>query len=214
MGDGLSRDRSKQLFDPIVPGGVLGAKPNTSLDPSVWKIILIGPDCSGKSNIARHIAHKLGVLPVGNRRINDDLQAAIHVLNFVNMEVRRNDAPFVLDQFMYPVDIVYNNTLRHSASIMDRVEPMILKHLVAHNVLFLHIDANPDTLEERFNQRGDELWDINQIIRVSRAYRHYFAKMQYILHYRYLDTSDLDKKASADAALKLVENFYSWEMEK
>jgi cytidylate kinase len=194
-------------MDRSVPGGVLGAKRER-------KVILIGPDCSGKSTVAEYLAQQYGVLPIGNRRINDDMEAALHVLNFVNTSVRKDDAPFVLDQFMYPVDIVYNKVLRDSESVMTKVEPLIVKHLVEQDVLFLHVDADSKTITERFEQRGDELWDLEQILKVAQAYRTYFKTKRHLLHYMHLDTSELTKAQACKAAHILVETFYTWEESK
>lgn len=188
----------------------MGGKEAKQRIPDDRKVILVGPDCSGKSTIAKFLAEKYGILPVGNRRINNDLDAAIHVLTFVANEVVRNDAPFVLDQFMYPVDIVYNATLRQSHSAMEDIQNLILPKLVEHNVLFLHVDAGDEAIEARYNERGDELWDLQQILKVSSAYRRYFDYMRNHtpIHYRRIDTSKCSVEAMCSGAYQLVEDFY------
>lgn len=200
MGDAYSRDvwnKSKNLDELIdVPGGGL-AKP---------KIILMGPDCSGKSNLAHRLALHYQCLIVGNRRIKDDLEAAHTVLDFTMKVICNPDVSFVLDQWQYPVDIIYNKELRGADSIMVAVEKIILPYLKKHNVVLLHVDASDSTLRDRFAVRGDELWDIEQILKVAAAYREYMPKSP-LIGYR-IDTSNLSKDQAAQQAISLIDAHY------
>lgn len=207
MGDAFSHIKHT-MGGLTVPGW--GVLPNNKKDPRDRKIILLGPDCSGKSTIAKHLASKYEVSAIGNRRINHDLDAAQHVIQFVRESVI-GDTNFVMDQFMYPVDIVYNEALRGEASIMELVEPLILPYLNGHNVLFLHIDATDEELERRYDIRGDELWTASQIRTVANAYREYFKEMYTQMHYRYLNTTTLSIDEANQRAYEIVENFYGWE---
>src|SRR5690606_17072787 len=103
----------------------------------------------------------------------DDLDAVAAVLDFVRKVVRDSDEEFILDQWQYPVDIIYNRTLRHMPSPMETIESLILPELIVGRVLFLFIDASDEELTRRFNQRRDQLWTIDQSNEVAHAYRYY-----------------------------------------
>jgi AAA domain len=197
MGDAYSRDSKRDTYSlSDVPGGGL-AKP---------KIILIGPDCSGKSNLATRLGHHYGCRIIGNRRIKDDLEAAYSVLEFTRRHVASPSSSFVLDQWQYPVDIIYNKELRGGPSVMEAVEKIILAYLKKHNVILLHVDASDSTLRDRFAVRGDELWDIEQILKVAAAYREYMPKSP-LIGYR-IDTSNLSKFEAAQQAISLIDAHY------
>lgn len=61
MGDGLSRERHSLLSVSSVPGGVLEYPK---------RLILIGPDCSGKSTLAKALAERFKCPAFGNRLKN------------------------------------------------------------------------------------------------------------------------------------------------
>lgn len=171
------------------------------------RIVLIGPDCSGKTALAEKLSKHYGIEVRGNRHIKDDLQAVKSVIDFTFYSVDNSiDEGFIQDQWQYPVDIVYNRVLREQSSIMEQVEPIILPVLLCRRVLFIHVDAWDDVLRQRYSIRGDELWDIDQILRVAQAYRDYFRYTP--LHYRYLDTSEVTQHEAFLGAVQLIDDFY------
>ena len=170
------------------------------------RIVLVGPDCSGKSTLAKNLSSYYGIPVKANRRIPDDLEAVSSVIDVVRHLRDNPGAEFILDQWQYPVDIVYNRYLRNTASPMEHIEPIIVPYLKEAGVLFLHVDAHSEVLRERYKVRGDELWNAEQIVRVASAYRTYFERP--IVHYRRIDTSYGTPESVLKSAVVTIETFY------
>lgn len=168
------------------------------------KLLLLGPDCGGKSTLAQMLGEHFGLKVYPNRRIKSALHALRAVLDFA-IEIIPNE-PFILDQWQYPVDIVYNQTLAQKTSPMSRIEDLMAEHFEKHKVLTLHVTASPETIAKRFAERGDELWDLEQILRVREAYPRYLTQSG--LAYETIDTSDLTPEQVLINALGIIENFY------
>lgn len=171
------------------------------------RIVLIGPDCSGKTTLASRISAHYDIVYLSNRRISNPLYAAAHVISFVKSSIVESGNGFVLDQWQYPVDIIYSSALRGERSVMLDVQPIILPYLT--DVLFLHLDASGAVLRERYEQRGDELWSIEQILVVAEEYRQQLPFLP--IQYRTIDTSDRTGDEVFLEALNHIETFFKGE---
>lgn len=168
------------------------------------RVLLLGPDCGGKSTLARMLGEYYQIPVYGNRRIKDDLQALQSVLQFA-LEVMPF-RPFVLDQWQYPVDIVYNKVLGNQSSPMERIADLMAAQFKKHKVLTLFVTASPETIAKRFEERGDELWNLEQILAIRKAYPQYLEQSG--LFYEVIDTTDTTPEQTLFNALGIIETFY------
>lgn len=140
------------------------------------RVIFIGPDCSGKSTIAARVGEQLGIEVKAHRRIKDPLVATIGVCIEPIAAMSKIGAPAecVYDQWMFPVDIIYQMSLGNEPSPFASLHDELAARYKEAGYIFVYVTADDDTLRSRYAERGDELWDIEQILRVSAAYEAYY----------------------------------------
>lgn len=150
------------------------------------RVILIGADCTGKTVLANLLREHYEVSGKGNRRLPGDLEAVREVINYA-LDVMPN-TEFILDQWQYPVDIVYQHALEGRRSPMLDIEDLLTSHLIKHGVLYIYLTADSETVSHRYYLRGDELWNLEQILRVRGYYEKFMRNFP--VPYRRIDTSD------------------------
>jgi len=169
------------------------------------KVILIGPDCGGKSTLAKHLREYYNVGGAGNRRVEGDLQAVREVLRFALDEIP--NSRFILDQWQYPVDIVYRHAIEDDESPVSVLDKMLVPYLKEQKVLFIHVTASPQELLRRFSIRGDELWTGPQIVAVAEDY-HTYLKCYAMFDYVTIDTTGRHPKEVLKEAVYQISKYY------
>lgn len=167
------------------------------------RVILVGADCTGKTTLADNLRAYYGIASVANRRIPGDLNAIHSVLTFA-LEVIPH-LEFILDQWQYPVDVVYRATLENEQSPIVSIADKLVPHLNENGVLFILLTADPETITARYNVRGDELWNLDQILSVAAVYPAYM-KLSGV-NYRTIDTSKYSPVEVFDHAIRLISNY-------
>lgn len=173
------------------------------------KLLLIGPDCSGKSTLAKKLAEHFRLPLFSNRRAPDELAALQRVVDFAIDWFSDYDAGFILDQWQFPVDIVYNRVLRDQGSIFEGIAPYLKQDMDRYKVLIIHLTASDEVLTERFNKRGDELWNIGQILKVANAYKPILQELN--LTHTTIDTSPLTPEEVFSWTVARITSFYGGE---
>lgn len=169
------------------------------------KLLLVGPDCSGKSLLSSRLGLHYSLEIFRNRRIDKPLPALQSVVDFA-MDWFADEEGFILDQWQFPVDIIYNHTLRDQSSVFEALAPYLKEEMDDNKVLIIHLTADDRTLRSRFDRRGDELWDIKQILEVAKAYKPWLQKLN--LTHTTIDTSELTPEEVFQTALARIEKFY------
>ncbi|MMZ45239.1 hypothetical protein D3C76_688370 [compost metagenome] len=154
------------------------------------KILLIGADCTGKTTLAKSLAEHYSIEHIPNRRIKDDKDAVLAVQQFAHGKMRGSEG-FILDQWQYPVDIVYNRALGTShadrQSPMEEIQDEIRTVMQEQDVIIIWLWAHSGDIRLRFEQRGDELWNLDQILEVNRRYAPTLVSLK--LYYHFVDTT-------------------------
>lgn len=182
--------------------------------PKRPKILLVGPDCSGKSTLANQLSGHYGIPHHANRRIKDELLAVKAVVDFVEAEVRKEEGGgFILDQWQYPVDTIYQHAIYRqnlTRNIFFNMKEMLNHELDSNNVVVILVTANEATITERFRKRGDELWDLDQILEVQSMYPALLLSMG--ISFDTIDTSYLMPHQVLLTAKKIIDK--RWGTEK
>lgn len=156
------------------------------------QIVLLGPDCSGKTTLSQKIASHYGLEAIPNRKIRES--GHLHHQMALRIRELHFGAPMLLDQWQFPVDIVYESALGAGKSPLMHNYDRIVEALSYTDILFVYLDASDEAIKERFEERGgDELWSLEQIYKVSAAYRAFMFPFSYDLPVLKIDTTGKDQ---------------------
>lgn len=204
--------------------GEIKAKTKTRHPRTYRKIVFIGPDCSGKSTLAQLYSEYADIPVLANRRM-ESTEELIQHLNSFTKELVQADASFICDQFQFPVDHIYSRALGLESTLRQahmKSEVHLRNHQFSSvttlvdafrvfDVLLVYVTASPEELEKRYNERGDELWDINQIKTVAKEYEKYFEENPHSQSMVRIDTTDKTPEEVLKAAVLAIDDFYSGE---
>ncbi|MNB67136.1 hypothetical protein D3C75_136210 [compost metagenome] len=170
------------------------------------KVLFIGPDCSGKSSIAQQVGRHFNIGVQGHRKQKTSKLFAVENTISVVRSMVCTGRSFIWDQFYFPVDVIYEQVLGESPSPLHGVGHLIAEEFDKNNVIIFFINASVETLRERFAERGDELWSIEQIIKVRQGYQRILPTLGF--KYHELDTSNTTTKQTVDKVIDII----NWRM--
>jgi len=154
-------------------------------------IIIEGTDLAGKSTVIEKLAKQfknLNTLIIKNCLKPADLTETENIYEhyrtiitmcLVHKQTYGDDSIILLDRF-YPSQLVYSY-LRGRDELEDyevgegdgeEIEDLLLK---LFDVRLIRVAADPEVLEKRFIERGDEHVDINQIYELDKRYDQFMA---------------------------------------
>lgn len=171
------------------------------------RVVFIGPDCGGKSSVAAKVGEMLGCKVYGHRRIADAL-AAVHKVITEPTVSREVNKDIIYDQWMFPVDIIYNRTLSPKPSPLEGIHDELASLYKKHGYVFVYVTASEEAIKERFEVRGDELWDLWQIHSVRGSYENYYEEnLTKGYHNMFkIDTSEISIDAAAAKVVDYLTN--------
>lgn len=176
-------------------------------------VILEGPDCSGKSTLALDLAEYFKVPLEKNLRIKDPGEVIKTIANnLVFQHPRKTGVGVLKDRWQYPSDIIYEQLHGRADSRLIAWEPTLLRELNASNVLFLYVTASPKALTSRYDKRGDEHVDGEQIVKAAALYDKFFANSK-SLPYKTIDTTSKTPQQAFQAAVRAILDYYKEDAE-
>lgn len=163
----------------------------------MFKIVLEGPDNSGKSSISRVLSEKLGI----PRRSRITRVEREHVVAAAIHDIESGPEKEILDRTYLISDIVYEPIYSGISSRLLSERKMFEKRLKDCMKLF-YITCSEDTLKERFEREGDVMYDISQIIEAKRNYDRYFDTTS--IPYKIVDTTNRTAEECADLIIEYL----------
>lgn len=130
------------------------------------KIILEGPDLSGKTTLAKALAEALG-FQLREKIVRKSPEESMKV----NEEDLTREGNWILDRCYWYSDLMYEPMVTGNRSVYDGRDTLVkIAKLMKDNdcVLILMLPTD-EVLEDRYS-RGDELWSLEQIKEVSQSY--------------------------------------------
>jgi thymidylate kinase len=168
------------------------------------KVLFIGPDCSGKSSIAQRVGIHYGIHVEGHRKLEGAGLFAIEQTIHIVRNMGPTGRSFIWDQFYYPVDVIYERVLGESPSPLGGVGHLIAKEFDKNNVIVFFVNASEQALRQRFEERGDELWSIEQILKVREGYMRILPTLGF--RYHEIDTTHSTTTDASFAVIEIINN--------
>jgi len=134
-------------------------------------LIVEGVDLSGKTTAIEQIAKRLNqgfiLKNTYKPREPGDSQIYHQYWNIIKL-IKNYDDLVILDRF-YPSQAVYSY-LRGEDEMYHEEIMHIEDHCKANNYLLLYLDTDTTQLRERYNKKGDEHVNFQQILEIKRRY--------------------------------------------
>lgn len=171
-------------------------------------LVLIGPDCSGKSTLAARLAHYYELPIAKGLRIADRQGLVRGILDQLAVWKHpiTEDPGMLLDRWQFPCDIVYERVHERPESPLAPILPQLVDLARSAGVLFIHVSASPDALGSRLESRGDDEVTYQKIIHARQEYIDLFRQADFpAVH---LNTSLKTPEESFRRAVNLIDGYY------
>lgn len=155
-------------------------------------IVLLGPDCSGKTTYAKHLMERyenssliknLKLLPMNYEKEFIRDEAVMYMHHLMSTCRQHLGRLIILDRMQVPDDIIYTPIFEDEESKLEGLETNLLNIVRyeenVHHIKTLFVFLNPDTnvLEARFKIRGDDHTDdFTDVIEAQERYKEWFEK--------------------------------------
>lgn len=129
-------------------------------------VILEGSDCTGKTTFCEMLAEKTGyeILKGSSFKISE-LGADGMFEHMMNLLDKKN---IIIDRFFYS-NLVYGKLYNYP--MMRESQYMRLANRLNETALVVYLHANPITIAERMNIRGDDMVKVDDIYNILEGYK-------------------------------------------
>jgi len=161
-------------------------------------LIFEGPDNGGKSTICKHLVEQYDVKFDKFIRHHSPQEMEQIVLDTLIQPEKRNwkDGVTILDRWYYPSDLTNEPVYTGNDSILLPHKEFIEMKLKELNTTLIYVNASLDTIEKRYNERGDEFVEFEQIAIVHGLYEDFMSQTD--LPVFSVDTDKLSVEESVD----------------
>lgn len=139
-------------------------------------VVLEGPDCSGKSTLARDLAAKFdaSVIVANGAPPKDE----VLVEHYAAQITEATSAPRRLTVFdrLHVGELLYGPAFRGTARLSRDDVRRLENQLDAADAFKIHVDCSDQVLGQRFKERGDDMIrGVDELLGFARGYRDLFA---------------------------------------
>ncbi len=174
-------------------------------------IVLDGPDCGGKTSLAKGLGAVLGipvhklVAPRNQGELLTDIKELL--LDLV-------PTPCIFDRWRYPTDKLYSPIVEGRTSISEEYEEPILEAFKRNNVFLVYVYASPTILLARYNrysleERAEDYIKGEQLLTIAESYQKEMQRLRGLgVPVLFVDTSYLaPEEALRYVSLEIVNHY-------
>lgn len=142
-------------------------------------LIVEGPDGVGKTTAVNKLANDLSAKIVKGVRIPDRFMFLHSTLNDISEQLMRTrgfhaESVVIFDRWTLISDLIYEKYIYGRRSIMESILPILPGVLQEANIRIVFIDISKEEIKRRYEQRGDLLRTLDEILEAQEAYRAFF----------------------------------------
>ena len=196
--EGSQKRHSTELAFKDTPiGRIMEAKIMGKKAP--MNVILIGPDGSGKTTLAKVLAEQLGFTYVKCNNQQEDKPA-------LALEKIKTDINVVYDRFYYPDDIIYNRIKKiPTVPEYEKGYDAVLAQMEKSNTFFIFVTADLETLCERSKVWIDDYVSVEDLPFIIEYYDKFLMQMfSRNIHCACIDTSNITPEEAVNSAFEMV----------
>jgi deoxyadenosine/deoxycytidine kinase len=177
-------------------------------------VVVVGPDCSGKTGLIEALAAHTGATVVKGLRITERCEIMPHLRRqLAEYDPKVTGKGVIMDRWQFPDDIIYEYHYgRRTSVVMDNLRSFN-KELRKVDVLFLYVTADVDVLAERLRIRGDDEVAVEQLADIHRRYEEFFNNTYVNMNMRLpkgeIDSTHLTKDEVFALAIQHIKRHYS-----
>lgn len=174
-------------------------------------LVFVGPDCSGKSSLVSRVSDFFGVPVVKGLKHDDRATLCDKIFSdFRTYSPVYSNQGIIMDRWQFPDDIIYEEVFGQEASTLLEYIELIKMDVKVFKPLFIYVKAEPQELERRFMQRGDEFVNSEQILKAATLYEKFFEEHS-DLPFITIDTTNLQKHESFVETIYQIVKYYEEE---
>lgn len=179
------------------------------------RVIVIGSDLTGKSTLIENLqkifsphinnlTHVYITKKTGKELIEDT--------NFYITNGFDELDPFIFDRFHYPDNPVYERVFHpnNPQSALIGYEESVDSAMRKKDVIFIYLEAPLNVLMKRYDERGDDLINKEDLIRIKREYERFLEKTT-IPVFRF-DTSTMGIEKLAFEVANVILGYYDYDI--
>lgn len=175
-------------------------------------VVFEGPECTGKSTMIQHIA-SLYDCQINKRVACKDpfmrLSTVVHDIMEQKIMHNNPDAEklVLFDRWQLVSDMIYSPMFSNEISVFQPHINMLFDECVNCNILFVHVTASKEVIQERIIKRGDNLVGANDALRLQSMYENYFEQYRDRINYERIDTTAMSKEVMLDRVECLIQKY-------
>ena len=173
-------------------------------------IVLVGPECAGKSTQISKLYDEYGAKIVKHIRIPGDFQKMASVINDIQQQQIRtsvvgSERLVIFDRWQLVDDVIYEKYCYDKTSVFESLLELFGVECKEANIQIVYMHLDELIMTERMALRGDKLRTLEEAITTNKAYETFYADYKDVLPIKRLDVTRLTEDDVFDLITAIIE---------